>query len=268
LTLAIVCNLIYWNMLSLLPLAYFQLICILCGFTATAAVQHSAEGSCDLEDGRICGPSARRTTNATKENVWASLSEDETGKLDSWLLAWANISITWPFTVNGTSFSNLFSPSASYIVPLLYDYEILLPNKSDAIAYLDSSGPLPSRNAQFLCHVRDTGKTWLQHYSVGPLPVNNRTVVHPLNIATSGNPKLFMSNDSADSEMRGPGWLWSLPGFWNISASLHDIAVDLVGLVRIWTAAFCYEPNRHFSQVLIVLEREQCDEKATSGQSG
>jgi hypothetical protein len=60
---------------------------------------------------------------------------------------------------------------------------VLLPNKTDALSYLDGSGPQPPRYARVL--------TWalcyLREYMVGPLPVTNSTKMLPLDYQYGGN---------------------------------------------------------------------------------
>ena len=50
--------------------------------------------------------------------------------------------------------------------------ELLLPNKSDALAYLDSGSKAPTRYARALLLFGATLEPYLQEYQVGPLPVS------------------------------------------------------------------------------------------------
>lgn len=53
--------------------------------------------------------------------------------------------------------------------------ELLQPNKSDAVAYLDSGAPAPTRYAKTTLQFGATLEPYIQEYMVGPLPVNNGT---------------------------------------------------------------------------------------------
>ncbi|KAL8775892.1 MAG: hypothetical protein Q9194_003537 [Teloschistes cf. exilis] len=59
--------------------------------------------------------------------------------------------------------------------------ELLQPNKSDALSYLDSDTQAPVRNARALIRFGATLEPYLQEYLVGPLPVAaGKTTVAPL----------------------------------------------------------------------------------------
>ena len=53
--------------------------------------------------------------------------------------------------------------------------ELLRPNKSDAIAYLDSGAAAPARYARAIVQFGATPEPYIQEYVVGPLPVANGT---------------------------------------------------------------------------------------------
>lgn len=59
---------------------------------------------------------------------------------------------------------------------------MLQPNKSDALAYLNSQSSAPDRYARVLLRYGATLEPYLQEYQVGPLPIaNGSTTVTPLN---------------------------------------------------------------------------------------
>ena len=55
----------------------------------------------------------------------------------------------------------------------LLNVELLRPNKSDALSYLDSRSPAPDRYARVVILFGATLEPYIQEYQVGPLPVNN-----------------------------------------------------------------------------------------------
>lgn len=59
--------------------------------------------------------------------------------------------------------------------------ELLQPNKSDALSYLDSGSAAPSRYARAVIQFGATLEPYIQEYQVGPLPVTNgSTTLVPL----------------------------------------------------------------------------------------
>ena len=67
--------------------------------------------------------------------------------------------------------------------------ELLQPNKSDALAYLDSNGTAPARYARARIAFGAREDAYVQEFQVGPLPVKNGTTsVQPLKgIFTNGS---------------------------------------------------------------------------------
>lgn len=59
--------------------------------------------------------------------------------------------------------------------------ELLQPNKSDALAYLDAGSAAPDRYARTVIRFGATLEPYVQEYQVGPLPVvNGSTSLAPL----------------------------------------------------------------------------------------
>ena len=58
--------------------------------------------------------------------------------------------------------------------------DLLQPNKSDAVKYLDQSGPAPPRYAQATLQYGATLEPYVQEYQVGPLPISGNSSVTPL----------------------------------------------------------------------------------------
>lgn len=80
---------------------------------------------------------------------------------------------------------------------------ILLPNKTDAVQYLDGNGPVPGRYAQ----VSVLWDCYSREYMAGPLPINNLTSkLIPLDYLYNGNSTLEFS-ECADADVPGYGGL-------------------------------------------------------------
>ena len=76
--------------------------------------------------------------------------------------------------------------------------DLLQPNKSDAIKYLDQGGPAPPRYAHATLQFGATLAPYIQEYQVGPLPITNQSAVTELNyIYNSGRGRQRIYN--ADS---------------------------------------------------------------------
>lgn len=78
--------------------------------------------------------------------------------------------------------------------------DLLQPNKTDALAYLDEDGPAPVRYARATLQFNSMMQPYIQEYMVGPLPIEEGSVHYEeLNyIFTSGRGRTRVYN--ADSE--------------------------------------------------------------------
>ena len=79
--------------------------------------------------------------------------------------------------------------------------ELLQPNKSDALPYLDSYAPAPARYAKATLQFGATAEPYIQEYMVGPLPVvAGKTSYAELSyIYTSGSGRSRVYNADAAS---------------------------------------------------------------------
>ena len=76
--------------------------------------------------------------------------------------------------------------------------DLLQPNKTDAINYLDKNASAPTRYAQATLSFGATTDPYFQEYMVGPLPVSSKTTVQELNyIYNSGKGKQRIYNQDA-----------------------------------------------------------------------
>jgi hypothetical protein len=77
-----------------------------------------------------------------------------------------------------TNFMRTNIPSINVVL-----VNVLLPNKTDSLLYLDKSGAQPSRYARVLTQT----SCYMKEYMVGPLPVGTATRVLPLDYPFRGN---------------------------------------------------------------------------------
>ena len=104
---------------------------------------------------------------ASKENVWADLSEDETDELVKYLLTREELNLT--ATKSATRNDNA-----------LVLLEVLQPNKTVVLQYLNGTTGPPPRWARALVAQGKNDEPFAVDYMVGPLPVTAATKVLPL----------------------------------------------------------------------------------------
>lgn len=158
-----------------------------------------------------CDSDARApTVVAPHDNIWDTLTKDEVVGLLEWLhdpahglnLTTVDEAGSWDNTVGIT--------------------ELLMPNKTDALAYLDGNGPAPVRNARVGIFHGASDEPYAQAYMVGPLPVSNETTIEPLEyLYNKGDGR--MPNVNAD-QIEGYGF------YLSFLATLADITQDLLGV--------------------------------------
>lgn len=77
--------------------------------------------------------------------------------------------------------------------------DVLQPNKSDALAYLEGRGPAPARYARATLQFNSQLQPYIQEYMVGPLPIKKGSRYEELNyMFTSGRGRTKVYN--ADGE--------------------------------------------------------------------
>ncbi|KAI5363237.1 putative copper amine oxidase [Septoria linicola] len=158
----------------------------------------------------ICTESGPAAISAPKTNIWAGLTDDEAASVTYWLFHQTDLNLTtsdvageWDNTV------------------LLV--ELMQPNKTDALNYIDSSGAVPARYAHVVLDKRATLEPTYSDILVGPLPVQNGTTTwQPLEYThtrkTGGSVRnLDASHDSYHT------WIT------NITGTISDITLDLWG---------------------------------------
>ena len=102
---------------------------------------------------------------APRANIWGRLTREETHGLEKWLIAQEELNLTHSFR----DWHNYVS-----------DYDLIQPNKSDVLAYLDGTAPAPIRYAQVTLANLATETPNFSHIMVGPLPLSSETTWQPL----------------------------------------------------------------------------------------
>ncbi|PWW73068.1 amine oxidase catalytic domain-containing protein [Tuber magnatum] len=157
-----------------------------------------------------CTAPSNPSVTAAKPNPWKPLSNAETIDLLAWLHDPAQ-GLNLTAFEEATTWDNWVGVT-----------ELLAPNKTDVLAYLDGSGPAPKRYARVVISYSATENPYLQEYMVGPIPiVQSVTKIEPLNyLYNKGEGK--SPNYSADGGAQR-AWLGL------IAANMSDITLDLLG---------------------------------------
>ncbi|KAF7334468.1 Amine oxidase [Mycena venus] len=144
---------------------------------------------------------------APKTNIFISLSNDEAASVISFLHKQTELNLT--AAADAGPWDN-----AIEVVDLVQ------PNKTDALHYLDHNGPIPARYALARIAFGATEEPYVQDFIVGPLPISNASTYESLDWATtSGSAKI--RNYNADERLINQ---WNL----NVTATVADIVLDLL----------------------------------------
>ncbi|KAF7290310.1 Amine oxidase [Mycena chlorophos] len=147
------------------------------------------------------------TITAPKQNIFISLTDDEAAAVISFLHDQPELNLT--ATVIATSWDN-----AIEVV------DLVAPNKTDALNYLDNGGPIPPRYALARIAFGAPEKPYLQDFIVGPLPITNESTYASLDWQTTkGVAKI--NNNVPDDET-------TLEWCYNVTATVADIVLDLL----------------------------------------
>ncbi|KAJ7058557.1 copper amine oxidase [Mycena amicta] len=144
---------------------------------------------------------------APKENIFISLTDDEAASVISFLHNQTELNLT--AVADAGAWDN-----AIEVVDLVQ------PNKTDALNYLDHNGPAPARYALARIAFGATTHPYVQDFIVGPLPITNASTYESLDWqTTSGSAKI--RNFAADDD---------LVAQWNfdVTATVADIVLDLL----------------------------------------
>jgi primary-amine oxidase len=97
--------------------------------------------------------------------------------------------------------------------------EVLPPNKTAALPYLNGEGPAPPRYAKSTIQFQATTEPYIQEYQIGPLPISNETTVEELNWP--------FNKGIGRTRVYNAGSTDSLYFLGNVSQSIVDITIDL-----------------------------------------
>ncbi|KAL8392348.1 hypothetical protein RB595_002514 [Gaeumannomyces hyphopodioides] len=109
-----------------------------------------------------CAPSPPASIKAPKRNLWAQLSEQEVGSVVDWLFRQRGLNLTR--TEDAGDWDNT-----------IISVEVMRPNKSDALGYIDGNGPEPAKYARVTLDQRATDSPVIAEILVGPLPISRAT---------------------------------------------------------------------------------------------
>ncbi|KAL6364234.1 hypothetical protein LRP88_02151 [Fusarium phalaenopsidis] len=135
-----------------------------------------------------CSSGKEVTITAPSKNIFQGLTDHEYAQVTAYLHQQKELNLT--AVVNSTSWDNV-------IVTL----DLLQPNKTDALAYLEGRGPAPARYARATLQFNSQLQPYIQEYMVGPLPVKKgSTRYEELNyIFTSGRGRINVYNADGDA---------------------------------------------------------------------
>ncbi|KAJ6629905.1 copper amine oxidase [Mycena sp. CBHHK59/15] len=144
---------------------------------------------------------------APKTNIFNSLTNDEAASVISFLHNQTELNLT--AAADAGAWDN-----AIEVVDLVQ------PNKTDALDYLDHGGAVPDRYAVARIAFGATEEPYVQDFIVGPLPISHSSTYASLDwAATSGTAKI--RNYNADEDLLTQ---WNL----NVTATVADIVLDLL----------------------------------------
>jgi primary-amine oxidase len=148
---------------------------------------------------------------AARENIWADLNDSEFQDILHYLYTVPN-GLNLTRTGNATAWDN----HVAFI-------EVLVPNKTDALRYLDSDATLPSRYARVVVNRGATEQAGIVEYSVGPLPTSQETKIEPL-IWPYNSDRNYVKNPL-------PHYEEIISWFADLGHEVSDIVKDLLGEV-------------------------------------
>ena len=155
-----------------------------------------------------CHEAAPPDFNAPHQNVWSGLTSKEAASVTKWLFAQKELNLT--VAENATDWTNS-----------ILQVELMIPNKTDVLAYVDGDAQPPTRYAHVVLAIQASEHPTYNYILVGPLPVSNTTtswqpLEHPFTRKTGG----AIRNLDADEKTINQ-WLF------NVSATISDITLDL-----------------------------------------
>ncbi|EKG22116.1 Copper amine oxidase [Macrophomina phaseolina MS6] len=160
--------------------------------------------------GSQCAPPGAQTIQAPKSNIWAGLNEQEAAEVTAWLHEQLSLNLT--AAARAGDWDN-----AILLV------ELMIPNKTDALPYLDNNAPPPERYAHVILDIRASEEPYYQSLLVGPLPVGSgNTRYEPLDFPfTKKSGGRIRALDDISASIAAYRLLYT------ITASIADITQEL-----------------------------------------
>ena len=159
-------------------------------------------------DSSTSSKDSHRHFQAPDKNAWAELDEVEASQIYTWLRENSDI-LKSPNDLPGIKSGNPLSL-----------IELLRPNKSDVVSYLDNNGPPPERYARLSSLETKGDDAFIVEYMVGPLPPTNTTQILPLTYCHNSGRNYVQSPISDIFALLE----WAL----QIGESASDITLDLL----------------------------------------
>ncbi|TFK22683.1 copper amine oxidase [Coprinopsis marcescibilis] len=146
---------------------------------------------------------------APKKNIWAGLTN-------------AEVTSVLGFVHEPASGLNLTSYDKKGLWDnYVYLVEQIMPNKTEAVSFVDGNGAAPDRYARVAVSFGATEEPYYEDFIVGPLPISEKTAVEPLTYYyNKGTSKQF--NFRHDNSVRN---VWKK----QICEDMQDITLDLLG---------------------------------------
>ena len=161
-------------------------------------------------NGSACVKNAPADFQAPKNNVWHGLTDVETSNVTKWVFHRKELNLTVARKAHEWDNKILL-------------VELMIPNKTDVLPYIDGGSDAPARYAHVVLDLRSTLEPTYTDILVGPLPIDNVTTTweyleYPYTRKTGGS----IRNLDADYETQHEF-------LFNVSRSIMDITLDLWG---------------------------------------
>ncbi|KAJ6545811.1 copper amine oxidase, partial [Mycena vulgaris] len=156
---------------------------------------------------------------APKANIFLTLTDDEAASVISFLHNQTELNLT-SATEAGT-----WDNSIEMV-------DLVQPNKTDALEYLDNGGPVPDRFATARVAFGATEEPYVQEFAVGPLPISNASTYASLDwLTTSGSAKIRNYNAGVSFQIVADIILDLLNG---TATGSDDDDFDIWGIDPLW----------------------------------
>lgn len=157
-----------------------------------------------------CVTASSASILSSKENIWIGLTNEEASTVAAFLFEHSGFNLV--MADNATDWDNTLAL-----------VELLQPNKTDALAYLDGTSPPPARYAHAVLDIRSVDEAYMQDFVVGPLPVvMGVTTIEPLNYPYNKG-KGIARNYNADEDSRAKFLV-------EVGKNISDITMGLWGV--------------------------------------